>query len=737
HLYNTGYEDYPKDITVDSHGDIIVTGYSAIGDHDYVTIKYMELFGNKTPKARFTYTPITPQVFDTIQFTDQSMDPDGNITTWFWDFGDNNISTQQNPSHRYEKSGIYIVSLTVTDNKGKPDNTQRIVVVESGENTEHPIANFDYHPVNPKPGDTVEFSDTSTDFDGMITQRLWVFHDNSTATAENVTFTYTQNGTYPVTLIVMDNDGASDVKQKNVVVYVDDENQPPQANFAYTPASPTVNETIQFIDESMDEDGYIVQWLWDFGDNTTSSASHPTHSYNTAGTYTVTLTVVDNGNKTNFAQQTITVKTAYGNQPPTADFTYSPKHLDTETMVQFKDLSTDSDGIILRWLWDFGDGETSGEQNPVHRYTSAGMYTVTLNVTDNNGDSNFKIKQIQVETYIPPTPPSPSSPPPTPQQQTEENVLKTTLNITPQNVNGENGWYTVKPTINLTASKPATIYYHWDEKPKKIYVHNLTAPEGVHTLFYYSIDMVGNREEEQWKTIKVDTTKPYLKSVYPENNSFINNTKPVLKLNFNEKIQIMHSTLDEKEIVFKTQDNTTFTVNTFLSEGKHKLNIEVKDEAGNNVFYTTEFTVDTVKPTVKVDLPNADEVVSEKTVYIKVNATDNYGINQIEFNVIQDNTVLNTSKVSAKNLCTFVFNASSYQDGEYNLLIRVFDKAGNKVTYSTNLVVSKEKMISLPWLLLFGVIGLIAFLVAYVIVVKKTRGKTVFQSLLYRMLRNH
>ncbi|HEC81220.1 MAG TPA: PKD domain-containing protein, partial [Thermoplasmatales archaeon] len=290
HLYNTGHEDYPRDITVDNHGDIIVTGYSAIGDHDYVTIKYTELFGNKTPKARFTYTPSTPQVFDTVQFTDQSMDPDGNVTSWTWDFGDNNISTEQNPSHRYEKSGIYIVSLTVTDNKGKPDSTQRIVVVESGENTERPIANFDYHPVNPQPGDTVEFIDTSTDFDGVITQRLWVFHDNSTATAENVTFTYTQNGTYPVTLIVMDNDGVSDVKQKNIVVYVNDGNQPPQANFTYTPASPTTDDTVQFIDESMDEDGYITQWLWNFGDNTTSSASHPTHRYTVNGTYIVTLT---------------------------------------------------------------------------------------------------------------------------------------------------------------------------------------------------------------------------------------------------------------------------------------------------------------------------------------------------------------------------------------------------------------------------------------------------------------
>ncbi|HEC81549.1 MAG TPA: hypothetical protein ENI42_03880, partial [Thermoplasmatales archaeon] len=305
------------------------------------------------------------------------------------------------------------------------------------------------------------------------------------------------------------------------------------------------------------------------------------------------------------------------------------------------------------------------------------------------------------------------------------------------NVNGENGWYITKPMINLTASKPATIYYHWDEDDKQVYLHNITAPEGVHTIFYYSVDTSGTREEVQWKTLKVDTTKPYLESVYPGNNSFINNTKPVLKLNFSEEIQTIHSSLDNHEIEFNTNDNITFTVNTSLAEGKHRLRVEVKDEAGNQVSYVMEFTVDVTKPTAKVDLPSADDVVSEKNVYVTVNATDNYGVNQIEFKVIQGNTTFNSSTFSGEEKHVFVFNTSSYPDGSYTLVVRVSDYAGNSAIYSTTVTVSKEEVASPLLLLLLGIMVSTGFFIVYIVAVKRMKGKMVFQWIFHRILRNH
>jgi PKD repeat protein len=84
-------------------------------------------------------------------------------------------------------------------------------------------------------------------------------------------------------------------------------NNPPVASFTYSPSSPTTNDTVQFTDRSTDSDGSIVSWSWDFGDGSVSSLQNPVHRYSTAGTYTVTLTVTDDGGVTAAVFQNITV----------------------------------------------------------------------------------------------------------------------------------------------------------------------------------------------------------------------------------------------------------------------------------------------------------------------------------------------------------------------------------------------------------------------------------------------
>jgi hypothetical protein len=85
------------------------------------------------------------------------------------------------------------------------------------------------------------------------------------------------------------------------------ENIPPNAFFNFTPDQPTIQETIEFIDESQDIDGNINRWLWDFGDNNTSNLQHPTHQYANARTYIVTLTVWDNNESTNITYQQLQI----------------------------------------------------------------------------------------------------------------------------------------------------------------------------------------------------------------------------------------------------------------------------------------------------------------------------------------------------------------------------------------------------------------------------------------------
>jgi len=167
---------------------------------------------------------------------------------------------------------------------------------------------------------------------------------------------------------------------------------------ASTPVAPDASFTqsindlsVSFTDTSSDSDGSISSRAWTFGDGATSSSQNPSHTYASAGTYTVRLTVTDNDGMTDFAEKSITV-TAPANVAPTASFTQSVNNLS----VSFTDQSSDSDGSISSWSWNFGDGNTSIQQNPSHTYSSAGSYSVSLNVTDNGGLSSSTSHSVSV-----------------------------------------------------------------------------------------------------------------------------------------------------------------------------------------------------------------------------------------------------------------------------------------------------------------------------------------------------
>jgi PKD repeat protein len=164
------------------------------------------------------------------------------------------------------------------------------------------------------------------------------------------------------------------------------DNVAPTATFA----APACNQlSCQFTDGSSDSDGSIASRSWTFENGTpaTSTDQNPTVVFSAAGTYTVTLSVTDNEGATDDFELDVTVTGTPGNQAPTAAFTF----VCTSADCTFTDGSTDADGSVASWAWDFGDptspSNTSTEQNPTHTYTFTELteVTVTLTVTDDLG----------------------------------------------------------------------------------------------------------------------------------------------------------------------------------------------------------------------------------------------------------------------------------------------------------------------------------------------------------------
>lgn len=166
-------------------------------------------------------------------------------------------------------------------------------------------------------------------------------------------------------------------------------NSAPVADFSFN----TNNRTASFNDASVDNDGTISTWSWNFGDGSSSNAQNPSHTYAADGTYTVTLTVTDNDGATNSTSRSVSVSAPVANQAPNASFTFNTNDL----AASFNDGSSDSDGSLVAWSWNFGDGTTSGAQNPNHTYAADGTYTVTLTVTDNDGAVDTFSAQVSVQ----------------------------------------------------------------------------------------------------------------------------------------------------------------------------------------------------------------------------------------------------------------------------------------------------------------------------------------------------
>ena len=467
---------------------------------------------NTAPTASFTASSQNL----TASFTSTSTDPDGTVAAAAWDFGDTTVGTGLTASHTYGTAGTYQVTLTVTDSDGATNTTVQPIVITSqyaADTFERTVVNglgtADLGGAWTLSGAATSFAVNGgtgrisgvvsgnrsaylagvhqTDFDtkadlsldtaatgggvytSLITRRVSNGNDYrlklrytagggvmafltrtvggtetvlSSTTDAGVTVApgdvmkvrfqalgtgpttlkakvWPQGAAEPATWLLSTTDSTAalaapgdlgvlvftsgswtgpvpTVSVDNIVSGADlgtPGNIAPTASFT----SSSSDHTATLTSTSNDPDGSITSSAWTFGDNTTGTGASVQHTYATAGTYTVTLTVTDNNGATSTVSQPVTVT----NVAPTAAFTTSASF----HTVTFTSTSSDADGTLVSYLWTFDDGTFGSGATNTHLYADAGTYNAALTVTDNDGATNTVIVPITVSDAPPNTPP--------------------------------------------------------------------------------------------------------------------------------------------------------------------------------------------------------------------------------------------------------------------------------------------------------------------------------------------
>jgi PKD repeat protein len=329
-----------------------------------------------------------------------SSDGDGSLIRYHWDFGNGKTAVGQRRSITYFEPGRYEVVLTVSDNSGQHNatHTDTLFVAVSDAANGAPIARVE----DDRPAAIDELIDftasASGDPDGNIISYEWDFGDGANASGREVTHQYAQSGTYVARLTIVDDSGlANNLSSVERIVTV---NEPPVAE-AGSDQLVTASQVVFDARGSVDDDGEIMSYVWDFGDGETGKGARIAHAYRSPGTYTARLTVSDDsGTIRNDADDVMTVVV---NALPVADAGFDLVTAPGELVTFDGRRSIDPDGAISRYVWDFRDGTSLEGEVVVHAFDNPGIYLVELRVFDDSGHQEASdFSQIQVTVNHPP-----------------------------------------------------------------------------------------------------------------------------------------------------------------------------------------------------------------------------------------------------------------------------------------------------------------------------------------------
>lgn len=338
--------------------------YAQAGTYN-VTLKAISNFGYRDsitkqvsvyelPQTRFTFTNACEGT--ALQFRDASTLPSG-TTVYDWRFGDGvGTSTAQNPSYTYAQPGVYSVVLNVTTN-GCSRDFQRWV-------TQAPRAKVDFTSNVMGQGcedDMVNFTNGSTLSQGNVGY-IWDFGDGVTSSTTNTSHKYGKSGNFNVVLTATTDQGCVDTKTTQV-------NIKESPNAAFSVPGSCDGQSVVFTNNSTPPQGQTNNYVWEFGDGQSSNANNPSHTYGSFGVYNVKLNVVSSNGCTDMTESSVTVAVR-----PIAGFFAEPVCQGNPTIFRNNTAAMGN----TSYTWDFGNGKTSNDANPVETFANAGSYNVKL-----------------------------------------------------------------------------------------------------------------------------------------------------------------------------------------------------------------------------------------------------------------------------------------------------------------------------------------------------------------------
>lgn len=294
-----------------------------------------------------------------MAFVNQSTPDEVSVQSYNWDFGDGNNSTQKSPSHMYSAAGNYEVTLRVVTNEGCTGLYAKEVVVEA-----LPSVSFSFE--NVCFGESIDFTNKSSIPSGNLNY-LWNFGDGQTSTDINPSHLYSSEGTYLVNLSVRTVGGCTLDETQSVVVY----NQP-MAKFSVS--DQCLDSLVTFENHSS---GIGLTNSWNFGDGFFSNEPNPIHQYSVPSLYTINLSIVSEAGCADTYTKPVRVH-------PIPVVNFSTQNVCDSLTTEFSNFSTISSGEIS-YTWDFGDGTSSSQSAPKHKYDGPSTYNVVLTAISDMG----------------------------------------------------------------------------------------------------------------------------------------------------------------------------------------------------------------------------------------------------------------------------------------------------------------------------------------------------------------